>query len=216
VAPTDAAPEGAADGEGMNRRLLLLVPLAAAAAVSLPGGAGAGNAIQLKIGDAVDVLNTRVACYALTSNGKDGIGCLLITNAGSPIAGSYSVGLAVDGTAVLNKVNADGTSTHVFKKRLPAARSTARGAVYRVKPGESFGLPVHGDVVIGCKVLNVTLTAVAPVYRGIKVSCWYATATQPVANTYGTSISDKVAGVFKITPSGSISSWGLMRQQPGS
>jgi len=200
----------------MNRRLLLLVPLAAAVAVSLPGGAGAGNAVQLKIGDAVDVLNTRVACYALTSNGKDGIGCLLITSSGAPIAGSYSVGLAVDGTAVLNKVNADGSSTHVFKKRLPAARSAAGGAVYRVKPGESFGLPVHGDVVIGCKVLNVASSTVAPVYRGIKVSCWYATATRPVANTYGVSISDRMAGVFRFTSSGTVGTWGLMRQQPGS
>ena len=200
----------------MNRRLLLLVPLAAAAAVSLPGGAGAGTAIKLKIGDAVDVLNTRVACYALTSNGKDGIGCLLITNAGSPIAGSYTVGLAVDGTAVLNKVNADGSSSHVFKKRLPAAHSAAAGAVYRVRPGESFGLPVSGNVAIGCKVLDVTSTSVAPVFRGIKVSCWYATATAPVPNTYGVSISDKMAGVFRFTSSGTIGSWGLMRQQPGS
>ena len=200
----------------MNRRLLLLVALAAAAAASFAGGAGAGNAIQLKIGDAVDVLNTRVACYAITSNGKDGIGCLLITNAGKPIAGSYSVGLAVDGTAVLNKVNADGSSAHVFKKRLPAGHTAAGGAIYRVKPGQSFGLPVHDDVVIGCKVLNVTSTSVAPVYRGIKVSCWYATATAPVPNSYGVSISDKLAGVFKITPSGSISTWGIMRQQPGS
>jgi len=200
----------------MMRRRLLLVPLAAAAAVSLPGGAGAGTAIKLKIGDAVDVLNTRVACYALTSNGKDGIGCLLITNAGSPIAGSYTVGLAVDGTAVLNKVNADGSSSHVFKKRLPAGHSTAGGAVYRVKPGESFGLPVGGSVAIGCKVLDVASTSVAPVFRGIKVSCWYATATAPVPNTYGVSISDKMAGVFRFTSSGTIGSWGLMRQQPGS
>lgn len=216
MAPTDAVREGAADGEGMNRRLLPLVALAATAAASLAGGAGAGNAIQLKIGDAVDVLNTRVACFAVNSNGKDGIGCALITNSGNPIAGSYSVGVAVDGTAVLNKVNADGSGTHVFKKRLPASRSSASGAVYRVKPGQSFGLPVHDDVVIGCKVLSVTSTAVASVYRGIKVSCWYATATAPVPNTYGVSISDKMAGVFKITASGNVSSWGIMRQQPGS
>lgn len=196
----------------MNRRLLLLA-LAAVAAVSLAGSAGAGNTTQLKIGDAVDVLNTRVACYALNSNGKDGIGCLLLAN-GKPIPGSYSVGLAVDGTAVLNTVNADGSSTHVFKKRLPASRSVSGGTIYRVKSGGSFGIPVSGGVVIGCKVLNVTSTSVAPVYRGVKVSCYFATASAPVPNRYGVSISDKMAGVFKITPSGQISTWGLMKTQP--
>ena len=124
MSPTDAAEASASDGEGMNRRLLLLA-LAALAAVSLAGGAGAGTTIQLKIGDAVDVLNTRVACYALNSNGKDGVGCVLLAN-GKPIPGTYSVGLAVDGTAVLNKITADGSTTHVFKKRLPASRSARR------------------------------------------------------------------------------------------
>ena len=101
----------------MNRRLLLLA-LAAVAAVSLAGGAGAGTTIQLKIGDAVDVLHTRVACYALNSNGKNGIGCVLIAN-GKPIPGTYSVGLAVDGTAVLNKINADGSEHARLQEAAP-------------------------------------------------------------------------------------------------
>ena len=67
---------------------------------------------------------------------------------------------------------------------------------------------------IGCKVLNVTSTSVAPVYRGTKVSCYFATASAPVPNRYGVSISDKMAGVFKVTPSGQISTWGLMKNQP--
>ena len=138
---------------------------------------------------------------------------MLLAN-GKPIPGTYGVGLAVDGTAVLNKVNADGSSTHVFKKRLPASRSASGGTVYRLKAGESFGIPVSGGVVIGCKVLNVTSTSVAPVYRGIKVSCWFATASATVPNRYGVSISDKMAGVFKVTPSGQLSTWGLVKSQP--
>ena len=196
----------------MNRRLLLLA-LAAVGAVTLAGGAGAGNTIQLKIGDAVDVLNTRVACFAVNSNGKDGIGCFLVAK-GKPIVGSYGVGLAVDGTAVLNKINADGSATHVFKKRLPASRSASGGTVYRLKPGGSFGLPVSGDVVLGCQVINVTSTSVAPIYRGIKVSCWFANASSAIPNRYGVSISDKMAGVFKITPSGKLSTWGVVKSEP--
>ena len=196
----------------MNKRLLTLA-LVAFAAVSLAGGAGAGNTIQLKIGDAVDVLHTGVACYALNSDGKNGIGCVLLAN-GKPVPLTYSVGLAVDGTAVLNKLGADGTSTHVFKKRLPASHSTSSGTVYRVKPGQSFGIPVSGDVVIGCQVINVTSTSVAPIYRGIKVSCWFADAKHAIPNRYGVSISDKMAGVFKVTPAGQLSTWGLVKPQP--
>jgi hypothetical protein len=195
----------------MNRRLLLLA-LAAVAAVSLAGGAGAGTTIQLKIGDAVDVLHTHVACYALNSNGKDGIGCVLISD-GKPIPGTYSVGLAVDGTAVLNKINTDGSATHVFKKRLPASRSSSTGTVYRVKPGQSFGLPVSGDVVIGCKVSNTT--SGASIYRGIKVTCWYADATHAIPNRYGVAISDRLAGVFRVTPSGQSTTLMLKNQPSG-
>ena len=197
----------------MNRRLLLLA-LAAITAVSLAGGAGAGTTIQLKIGDAVDVLHTRVACYALTSNNKNGIGCVLISN-GKPIPGTYSVGLAVDGTAVLNKINTDGSATHVFKKRLPASQQLSSGTVYRVKPGQSFGLPVSGDVVIGCKVSNTTSTSVASVYRGIKVTCWYADATHAIPNRYGVAISDRLAGVFRVTPSGQSTTLVLKSQPSG-
>ena len=181
--------------------------------MSLAGGAGAGDTIQLKIGDAVDVLHTRVACYALNSNGKDGIGCLLIAN-GKPIPGSYSVGLAVDGTAVLNTINADGSATHVFKKRLPQSHGVSSGKVYRVQPGQSFGIPVSGGEVIGCNVINVTTTSVAPIYRGIKVTCWFADASHAIPNRYAVSISDKMGGVFKITSSGQVSSWGIVKPQP--
>lgn len=186
----------------------LLLPVALAALALAPGAAG-GNTIQLKIGDAVDVVGTPIACFAIESNKKDGIGCVVWAK-DKPKVGSFGVGLAVDGTAVLNTIKADGTSRSIFKGRTVQARAK----VYRVKVGESFGLPAGGDVVLGCQVLNVTSTAVEPVYRGTKVSCWLANATSPIPSRYGVSISGRFAGVFKVTSAGKISTWGLVRRQP--
>jgi len=196
----------------MTTRLLIVA--LASLALGLPAGAGAISTplTPLKIGDAVDILNTNVACYAVHSDGKDGIGCVILK--GSNIkTGSYGVGIAVDGTAVVNKVKADGSSTHVFKKRLPASRS-ASAKVYPMKPGQGFGIPVKGDKIIACEVVNVTSTAVEPFLRGIKVTCHFSTSVTSVANTYVVAISDRFAGVFKITPQHTASTWGIVKQQP--
>ena len=134
--------------------------------------------------------------------------CVLLKGS-APLVGSYGAGLAVDGTAVLNKLKADGTSERIFKRRLQAVRT-----VYKVKPGDLFGLQITDTVSIGCRVINVTATNVAAVYRGIKVSCWRATATQPLPNTYGVSISDKFAGVFRFDGKSNVTSWGISRNQP--
>jgi hypothetical protein len=83
-----------------------------------------------------------------------------------------------------------------------------------VKVGEGFGLPAPNGTVLGCQVLNITSTSQAPIYRGIKVSCWIATEHNPVPNRYGVSISDKMAGVFKFTATGAISPQGIVRRQP--
>lgn len=200
----------------MTRRILipLAVAAAATAVVATASGAGAGNPnlIRLKVGDAVDVLNTRVACFAISSSGKNGVACV-IWSKGKPLVGSYGVGLSVDGTAVLNRIKADGTSQEIFKKRLPASAAGAR-TVHKVKVGEGFGLPAGDGVILGCQVLNVTSKSVGPLYRGPKVSCWLATTTKPVPNRYGVSISDKMGGVFRFTPQGALSTWGVVRRQP--
>ncbi|HET7568022.1 MAG TPA: hypothetical protein VFJ91_08540 [Gaiellaceae bacterium] len=197
----------------MGRRLALLAVAAAAAALPAAGGAGNPSLTRLRIGDAVDVLGTRIACFAITSNSKDGIACLL-WKGGKVLPSSFGVGLAVDGTAVVNRIDAKGNSTKVWKKRLPASRGAASGKVYKIGVGGGFGIPVSSEVVLGCEVLNVTSTAVEPLYRGVKVSCWPATATKAVPNRYGVSISDRFAGVFKITPQGSMSTWGYVKRQP--
>jgi hypothetical protein len=201
----------------MRIPILLAVVVSAVVVVALMGGAVAGagtpSLIQLKVGDTVDVLNARVVCFALNSNGKTGIGCLIWGKKNAPLVGSYGVGLSVDGTAVLNRIKADGSAQNLFRKRLLASRGAA-GTVYKVKVGEGFGLPAPNGRVLGCQVLNIKSTALAPIYRGLKVSCWLATATKPVPNRYGVSISDKMAGVFKFTPKGALSSWGIVKPQP--
>jgi hypothetical protein len=166
--------------------------------------------IPLKIGDTVDVLNTRIVCFAAKSNGKPGIGCVIWSKRNRPLAGSYSVGLAVDGTAALNRIKVDGSLQTLFKDRALTAAHT----VHRLKVGEGFGLPAPGGNALGCQVLNITTKTLARIYHGVRVSCWLATATRALPNRYGISISDKMAGIFKFTPKGTVSTWGLVKPQP--
>jgi hypothetical protein len=171
-------------------------------------GAASSSVTKLSVGDAVLVKGTKIVCYALKSNGKIGMACLLLKG-NKPQTGSYGAGLAEDGTAVLNKIKADGSSQKIFKRKLQAAHT-----VYRVKVGDIFGLALPHGLSDGCKVINVTSASVAPIYRGTKVSCWRSTATAPLPKTYGVSISDKFAGVFKFDGHGKVTSWGFVRKQP--
>jgi hypothetical protein len=191
----------------MSRHPALAAGLVAAALVPA-ASAAPQRSIPLKIGDAIDVVGTRVACFALRSNGKNGMACVLLRGS-NPIVGSYGAGLAADGTAVLNKIKADGSADDVFRRKLQAART-----VYKAKTGDLFGLQLTNTIGLGCRVIDVTATNLAPVYRGVKVSCWRATATQPLPNTYGVSISDRFAGVFRFDAKGKPTTWGVMRQQP--
>lgn len=190
------------------KRLVIALVLAVTICATGSVAAAPTSAIKLSIGDAVDVLNTKVACYALKSSGKPGMACVLLRGS-NPITGSYGIGLASDGTAVVNRVKPDGSGAHVFKRRL---QSHAR--VYRVRIGDLFGLQLTSKVSMGCRVIRVTSSLVQPLYRGIKVSCWRATATAPLPTTYGVSISDKFAGVFRFDGKGRVTTWGWMRKQP--
>ena len=197
------------------RRVLLVVALfslALVAVFSMSASAASQKTVQLKIGDAVDVVGTRVACFAVKSNGKDGVGCVIWGNS-KPLPGSYSVGLAVDGTAVLSKLKPDGSAQQIFKRK-PAASGRAAGKVYRLGAGDVFGLQITSKIALGCKVINVADASVAPVYQGVKVSCYRATAESPLPNSLGVSISDKFAGVFQFDAHGAVTSNGIMRTQP--
>ena len=200
------------DDEGMSiRRVLLSVAVlcvALVATLAVSASAASRKNVELKIGDAVDVLGTKVACFAVKSSGKDGVGCVL-WGKGKPLAGSFTVGLAVDGTAVLSKLKPDGSSQQIFK------RKPARAAkVYRLGVGDVFGLQVTSKIALGCKIIDVADGAVAPIYQGVKVSCYLATATSPVPNGLGVSISDKFAGVFQFDAKGNVMSNGIVRAQP--
>lgn len=198
----------------MLRTLSTLAVLAAC--LVLPAGAAAGNPslIPLKIGDAVMVKGTHVACFAINSSNKNGIGCVLLLPSGKFVVGSYGVGLAVDGTAVLNRVDAKGNGKQIWKKRLPAARGASASRNYTVSVGEGFGIAAGTNGILGCQVLNVTSTQVEPIFRGVKVSCWFATAKAAVRNRYGVSISETFAGVFKVPRTGSATTDVLVKRQP--
>ena len=167
--------------------------------------------MQLKIGDAVDVVGTRVACFAVNSSGKDGVGCV-IWGKDKPLPGSYTVGLAVDGTAALSQVNADGSSQRIFKRKPQVLGRAAK--VYRLGVGDVFGLQISSKIALGCKVINVADASVGPVYQGVKVTCYRATADSPLPNSLGVSISDKFAGVFQFDAKGAVMSNGIIRIQP--
>lgn len=191
------------------RRALIALMLVGACALGGSAGAATRASYPLKLGDAVDVVGTKIACYAITSNKKDGMACVLVGTSGKPVTGSYGAGLAVDGTAVITHLKADGSGDQVFKRKLAASTT-----VYRVHADDVFGFQISSTVSLGCRVINVTSSLAEPVYQGVKVSCWRATATSPLPNTYGVSISDKMAGVFRFDAKGNTTSWGVLHRQP--
>lgn len=164
--------------------------------------------VALSIGDVVTVRGTHIACYAISSNGKDGIACVLLAG-GKPKSGTYGAGLAEDGTAVLTKLKADGTAQQVWKRK-PQTRSKQ----YALAVGDEFGMQLTSKVALGCQVINVTSTLVGPLYRGVKVSCFRATTVKPLGNAWGISISDRFAGSFWLDSYGRLTTKGVVRKQP--
>ncbi len=191
----------------MGRRLAVVFA-ALAALTAAPVAAAPLSSVPLKIGDVVDVVGTPMACFAITSNGKDGMACVL-WKGNAPRTGTFGVGLAVDGTASVQKIKADGSGQTVFKRKLQAARK-----VYKVHVGDLFGFQVSNNLSIGCEVINVTSSAVEPMYRGVKVTCLRSNGTTGIPNSYFVSISSKIAGVGKFTTKSAISTWGVVKKQP--
>jgi hypothetical protein len=188
---------------------MLLVSLLAGVVLAATASASSQRAIVLKIGDAVDVVGTPIACFALHSNGKDGMGCMLWAK-GHPIANTFGAGLAQDGTAIINRIHADGGGTTIWKRKLQSAKT-----VYRAGIGDEFGLVLANGVDLGCRVINVTGTALAVRYRGPRVSCWRAKGNAPLPNQYGVTLSAKIAGVFRFDAKGQVdASWSVEHLQP--
>jgi len=186
------------------RLRIAAVVVALAAVLVTSASATSQKAVKLKTGDVVGVTGTHIACIAATSSGKRGIACLLLAN-GKPVANSYGALLLVDGTAVVSKLKANGSSQDLFaRKPQSATRSTT---VYAVKPNDVFGFVISSKLQIGCKVLNVTAKSTPATYRGVRVTCWRATAaSKPVGRSYFTSISDKFVVVAQFDAKGNVTS----------
>jgi hypothetical protein len=191
----------------MGRRLAVAVA-ACAALAAVPAAAAPLNNITLKIGDAVDVVGTPMACFAVHSNNKDGLACVLWKGS-KPKTGTYAVALAVDGTASMKKLMADGSGQTIFKRKLQAART-----VYKAHTGDIFGFQVNSSLAIACEVINVTTTAVEPMLRGVKVLCLRSNGTTAIPTSYFVTLSAKVAAVSKFDAKSKPSTWALLKQQP--
>ena len=191
----------------MGRRLATAVA-AFVALAAVPAAAAPTRSIPLKIGDAIDVVGTPIACFAITSNNKNGMACVLWKGS-NPRTGTYGVGLAVDGTASVTKLKADGSGQTVFKRRLQAART-----VYKVHAGDLFGFQVSNDLSLACEVINVTSTAVEPLLRGVKVTCLRSNGKTSLPNSYFVTISAKVAAVSKWDAKSNATPWAIVKHQP--
>ena len=105
-------------------RRLLLVTLFIAALTVFPSSAGAmpvgGGNVLIKVGDAVDVVATKLACYAVKASGKAGVVCFKLDAKGLD-PGTVGVGIAQDGTVTAYKVNAKREPQRILKREPQSA-----------------------------------------------------------------------------------------------
>ena len=188
----------------------------ATGAAGTTGVSSAGGAVKLAIGDTIDVKNTGVVCFAVVSNKKPGLGCVL-WKGNAPRIGSYGVGIATDGTVVVNQILADGSAKTLLKRvpQLAGHRSaSAAGKVYAGLPGDTFGLPIDKTHILGCRVVDVKPSEAVALYQGIKIACWRADNEFPVPNSNGVQISDRMAAAYSFNAKGVVTKTLLVKRQP--
>ena len=167
--------------------------LAAGAMLGMTAQAAAGTTTEIQEGDIVAVKGTAVLCVAVTSNGLLGMGCFKSDRDGNPRPGSFTAGLARNGTVAVSRIKADGTGQRVFRRKLQGS-----GESYTAEVGDAFGL---AGTDIGCNVARIGNTA--PVlYRGVRITCYLLDDDGLRPSTYGIAISNRFAGVFAITAGG--------------
>lgn len=161
---------------------------AAGLAFAAPAGADtAGQIVKLKIGEGFAVAGTHIVCAAQVSKtvlpGKRLIGCAYSTSKG-PVVGTYAVALAVDGDVVVAKVKTDGSPGVVYRRMPAVAGGPAK--VYSVKVNDA----------VFFTGTNITCWVSAS-SGGTATSCFRSTAAKgnPLPNTYGVGITDKIAFV---------------------
>lgn len=180
----------------MGRTLLAI--LAVATIGALPGAAAAmpvgGNA-QIKVNDAVDVAGTKIACYAVTADGKSGIVCFKLDSKG-PAPGTFGVGIARDGLVTAYKINAKREPQRIFKRPPQSASSGALDLTVtktiRLSSGKTFHL--KGTNVF-CQIVTIS-SGVTTLYRGIKIGCFRADGVGALPKSNGVVISNKFVGAF--------------------
>ena len=185
---------------------------AATAAAAAP--AATASTRPLAIGDAIMVKGTRVICFALLSSGKNGVACVLFDKQTKPLPGTYGIGMAVDGTTILNQITAAG-NPKILLKRKPQAASRRSGRVYTGVPDDVFLLPIDATHKLACKITEVRPGQAIPLYQGIKIACWRIVRSGlPVPSSDAIQISDRMAAVVHGNAQGVFGTTVLVKKQP--
>ncbi len=180
-------------------RRLPLVTLFITALMVFPSSADAmpvgGGNVLIKVGDAVDVVATKLACYAVKASGKAGVVCFKLDAKGLD-PGTFGVGIAQDGTVTAYKVNAKREPQRILKREPQSAAAPmldlAAAKTIHLRTGSTFQLK---KTKVLCQILTVT-GGVAPLYRGTKVGCFRADGVGPLPRSNGVVISNKFIGAF--------------------
>lgn len=201
----------------MTPTRVALCTLAAALATGTAATAPAATASTrpLTSGDGIFVKGTSIACFVLRSNGKDGIGCVPVDKTTRPVSGTYGVGIAVDGTTIINQVKADGTSKTILRRK-PQAAARWSSRTYTAFPGDVFLLPIDPTHKLACRVTRVKPGQAAVLYQGVKIGCWRILRTGfPVPHSDAVQISDRMASIVRADAKGVFNRTVLVKKQPG-
>ena len=154
--------------------------------------AAAPPVIEIGIGDTLRIARSRVAC-AVTANGaKTGILCLLLATSVAPLPGSYAVGLAEDGEAILvgyDKRGQGALVTRFAQAHTHAARAARAARIIGARLGGVYRVRAT-DIVC----------AVATTARPAGVTCFMAGPGGRIIGSAGIAIGDGVvARIFRVT-----------------
>lgn len=179
----------------MKRLTALLAALAVFTLSTAAGASPLARNVVIKVDDAVAVVGTKVACYALRANGKTGVTCFKLDSKGLA-SGTFGVGIAQDGTVTAYKVNAQRKPKQIFRRAPQSAAAQvldlAAAKTYRLSSGTTFRVMKTS---VFCQILTIR-SGVAPLYRGIKVGCFRADGVGPLPKSNGVVISNKFIAAF--------------------
>lgn len=195
----------------MTGRLLSLLAVVVVALAASSSALARGEAVRLKVGDAIAVEGTSIACFAIVSNQKAGVGCVLLDGS-DPKVGTYGVGIAVDGTVVVNRVKPDGGSQRILKRTPQSVSRSTK--VYTGRPGDEFVLRIDAGHFIACRVVLVRPGEAKALYQGRKIGCWRTVGADPAPKTDGVQISERFVSVFRFDAKGVVGSMPLIKAQP--